>query len=194
MYQHMATSINKIRCATCDKEKATLRCGGCLKEFCHKDLADHRQELHKQLDEIEVNRDLLRLSLNEQIEEPNNHILIQQIDEWEHNSIKKIQETAEEARQTVLKNSNGYIYQIETKLNRLTDQLRQSRYEDDFNEINLRLFQEELKELTNELTKPSNISIREDLTPFISKILVDVFGKCIAPISISKHLELHSIR
>ncbi len=54
-------------------------------------------------------------------------------------------------------------------LNKLTNQLRQSRDEDDCSEINLRRFEEELKPLTNELTNPSNISIREDSTSFISK-------------------------
>ena len=160
-----------------DKEKATFRCAGCLREFCHKHLGDHRQELHKQLDEIEVDRDVFRQSLTEQMEQPNNHIMIQQIDKWERSSIKKIRQTAEETRQILLKNSGTYRQQLETKLDRLTNQLRESREEDDFNEINLRQFGEELKRLTYELTKPANISIREDATPFISKILVDMSGK-----------------
>jgi hypothetical protein len=54
--------------------------------------------------------------------------------------------------------------------------LRQSREDDDVNEISLRQFQEELERLTKELTKPRNISIREDSTSFINKIYVDVSG------------------
>jgi tRNA uridine 5-carbamoylmethylation protein Kti12 len=173
----MATATGKTRCVICDKEKTTFKCEGCSKAFCFNHLADHQLELNKQLDEIEVNRDLFRQSLTEQIEKPSNHTLMQQVDKWEHDSIKKIQQTANEVRQILLKNTSEYIHQVEIKLNILTNQLRQCRHENDFNEINLRQFEEELKRLTKELTKPSNIAIRQDSTPFISNISVDVSGK-----------------
>jgi hypothetical protein len=143
---------------------------------------DHRQELNKQLDEIEVNRDLFRQSLTQYIEQPKNQILLQEINDWEQKSIKIIQQTAEEARQIILKNTNKHIDQLGIKLNKLTNQLRESRDEADFNEINLRLFQEELDKLTNELTQSSNILIREDSTSFISKISVHVSDNCLTSI------------
>ncbi len=71
----------------------------------------------------------------------------------------------------------GYMNQIEVKLNKLTNQLREARAEDDFNEINLRQFEEELTRLTTELSKPSNVSIRQDTASFISNIYVDVSGE-----------------
>jgi chromosome segregation ATPase len=170
----MATTTGKTHCVKCGKDKATLRCGGCLQEFCYKHVIDHRQELNKQLDVIENNRDTFKQSFNQYIQQTNNNTLIQQINQWEQNSIKKIQQIAEEARQVAVKNTNEYIHQIEIKLHRLTDQLRESRKEDDFNEINLRQYQEEINRLTKELTKPLNISIQEDSTSFINKISVYV--------------------
>jgi len=56
----MATTTGKTHCVICSKEKVTFKCGGCLEEFCYKDLGDHQQELNKQFDEIEFNRDLFR--------------------------------------------------------------------------------------------------------------------------------------
>jgi hypothetical protein len=173
----MATAAGKTRCVICDKKKATFKCGGCLQEFCFQHVKGHRQELNNQLDEIEVNRDIFRQSLTQQIEQPNNHILIQQIDEWERNSIKNIQQTAEETRQILLNNINEYSHQIIIKLNELTNQLRKTRQENDFNETAVRHFDEELKLLTNELTKPSHISIQENSQPLINKISVEVSGK-----------------
>ena len=190
----MAAAATKTRCNVCGKDRATFRCAGCLKEFCHKHLGDHRQELNQQLDEIEVNRDLFRQSLTEQVEKPNNHRMIQQIARWERDSIRKIQQTAEEARKIVKVHVNTDIHQLETKLAKLTDQLRESRDEDDFNEINLRKFQEELERLSDQLVKPSNISIREDSTPFISKILVEVSDRQITPIVIGEHPELYTTK
>jgi hypothetical protein len=180
----MATTTGKTRCAVCSKEKATIKCGGCFEDFCYKHWELHRQALDKQLDEIEVNHDVFRQSLTQHIEQPNNEILIEQIDKWELKSIKLIQQTAEEARQLLIKNTNENIRQIEIKLNKLTDQLRKSRDEDDFNEINLRQFQEELERLTKELIKPPNITIREDSTSFINKISVHMSGNCASSIPI----------
>jgi hypothetical protein len=172
----MATATGKTRCTICGKEKATIKCGGCQKDFCYKHWEPHRQELNKQLDEIEVNRDLFRQSLTQQTKQPDNHILIQQINQWKQKSIRIIEQVAEEARETVLKTTNENIHQMEQRLNKLTTQLRQSREDGDVNEISLRQFQEELERLTKELTKPRNISIREDSTSFINKIYVDVSG------------------
>jgi hypothetical protein len=73
----MAEATEKIRCVICNKEKATLKCGGCSQDFCYNHWDTHRQELNKQLDEIEMNRDIFRQSLTQQIEQPNNHTLIQ---------------------------------------------------------------------------------------------------------------------
>jgi hypothetical protein len=173
----MAKATDKTSCVICSKEKATMRCGGCFQEYCFNHMTDHRQQLNTQLDEIEINRDLFRQSLTQHIEQPNNQTLIQEINQWELKSIKKIQQTAEEARQLVLKNSNEYHHQLEMKLNELTNQIRESRHENDFNEINLRQFQGELDRLTKELTKPSIISIREDSTSFINKVSVHVSGR-----------------
>ncbi len=70
---------------TCGKEKATFKCGECLQDFCYNHSTEHRNELSKQFDEIETIRELLRQHLLKQT-----HVLIQQIDQWERDSIMKI--------------------------------------------------------------------------------------------------------
>lgn len=168
----MATATGRTRCIKCDKDRATMKCGGCCQDFCYRHLADHRQDLNKQFDDIEVSRDVFRQLLTEQIQQPNNNILIEQINKWKEDSIKIIHQTAEEAIKIVLENTEECIKHIEKKLNKLTNQLRESREEDDFNEINLGMFQDQLTKLTEELTKPCNIIIQEDSTSFISRISV----------------------
>ena len=170
----MATTTDKNRCAICNKEKATLRCGGCSKDFCFSHVADHRQELSKQLDEVEVTRDLFRQTLTEQTSQSQNHPLIQQIDKWERESINKIRRTAEEARQRLSQHTTGHIAEIEMQLNKLTGQLRQSRQEDDFFETDLSRWKRELIRLVEALNKPSNINVRQDPVPLVMKIVVDV--------------------
>ena len=120
----MATATGKARCVTCGKEKSSFKCGGCSQEFCFNHLADHKQELTEQFDEIEVSRDLFRQTLTEQMTDSAKHPLIQQIDKWERDSIEKIRQTAEESRQLILKHTREYAANLEDKLNKLTDMLR----------------------------------------------------------------------
>jgi transposase-like protein len=173
----MATSTIKNRCVICGKEKASFKCEGCSQTFCYKHVNDHRQELNKQLDVIEVTRDLLRQTLNEQTVDPQQHPLIQQINQWEQDSIRKIEQTAKEAKELILKHTAGQTTKIESKLTKLTDQLREDREENDFIETDLNQWREELKRLEEEFVNPSNISIQQDSTPLVTKIVVQISGK-----------------
>jgi hypothetical protein len=85
--------------------------------------------------------------------------LIQQINEWERQSIKIIRQTAEKARQTLVEHTVGHSTRIEIDLNKLTAELRQSRGENHFYETDLRHWNEELTRLTKELAEPSNIHL-----------------------------------
>ncbi|CAF3850174.1 unnamed protein product [Rotaria sp. Silwood1] len=130
--------------------------------------------LNKQLDEVEVTRDLFRQALSEHTSESKNHILIQQINDWERDSIEKIQQTADEARKLLLKYTAKHILDVEIKLNKLTDQLRYNRQENDFIDTDLHQWKKQLIQLTDEFNKPSNITIRQDSKALVNKIYVDI--------------------
>ncbi|CAF0818433.1 unnamed protein product [Adineta ricciae] len=170
----MAYEHGKSRCFTCDKERRTVRCEGCLQIFCYDHLTDHRQELNKQLDLIQLNYDRFQRALNEQINHPQIILLTKQINKWEIDSITKIQQTAIECRQALLEYKNDHSNNMKLNLERLTDQLNNIRRENDFNEIDLSQFNDKLKQLQQELSKPSTISIQKDQSAFISKISVVV--------------------
>ena len=95
----MVTLDKNPVCYTCGKGNGRVRCEGCSKLFCLNDFNGHRQELGSQLDEIETTRDLFRQALTEAVAEPQSHALIQKIDRWESESIKKIRLEAKEAKQ-----------------------------------------------------------------------------------------------
>jgi len=170
----MAEITGKARCITCGKDRSAVRCEGCLQIFCYNHLTDHRQELNKQLDEIEVNRDIFRQTLTQQTTDLKNHSLIKHIDEWEEDSIKKIQQKAEESRQLLFQHTTEHINQIEVNLHKLTEELRQMRQENDFNEIDLTKVKEKLTQLEKELNQPPNISIQRDSASPVNKICVIV--------------------
>ena len=85
-----SAATGKAQCCICDKEKIAYRCGGCSQDFCITDLMEHRQTLGKQFDEIENDRDQFLQILVEHKKNPSNHLLMQQINQWEKDSIQKI--------------------------------------------------------------------------------------------------------
>jgi chromosome segregation ATPase len=160
----MATPTGRGECKICGKERRAVKCEGCSQIFCFDHLPVHRQQLSDELNEIETNRDIFRQTLNEQTDNPEKHSLIQQINQWEKDSIQKIIRTAKECRQLLLQHTTEDIHRIETKLADLTDQIRQIRKEDDFNEIDLSRLKQKLTQLAKELDQPSNVSIQRDST------------------------------
>ena len=144
--QYMATAATtgKARCVACGKEKIAYKCEGCSQYFCVNHLAEHHQLLGKQLDEVENQRNLFRQTLTEQKNNPQKHSLIKQIDQWERESIRKIRETAEEAKALLITHTTGHINNIEVELTKLTEQLKQSQQENDVNEIILNEFKQKL--------------------------------------------------
>ena len=181
----MATASGKGQCAVWGKERSAVICGGCQQIFCYNHFPHHRQQLSEQLDQIEMNRDLFRQTLDEQIQHPQRLVLTKQIDQWEYESIQKIQQTAEECKQMVVENTNRHFHDIDTKLSKLTDEIRQTRKEDDFNETDLNQLKQILVKLTTEFEQLPNITIEKDSSSFIKKISVVISPrKCSTKIEI----------
>jgi hypothetical protein len=139
-------------------------------------LLEHRNQLNQKFDEIEINRDLFRQMLTEQINETKKHALIQQIDQWEHDSIMKIKKKQlKKLEKCFVDITTAHVTQIETRLNSLTNRLRESRDEKDFFEIDLSQWkEEELVQMTEELIKPLDITLRQDSTALVTKIYIDI--------------------
>jgi chromosome segregation ATPase len=169
----MATVTSKIHCVTCKKEKVTYKCEGCAQKFCLNHLVNHHQLLIKQLDEIENQQNLFRQLLSEQSDDQQKHSLIQQINQWEKNSIQKIQQMADEVRQVVIEHASKHMKEIEIRLTKLTEELKLIRQEDDFNEIHLNQLKEKLNQLEEQFKKPSRtIIVEENSSAFINEISV----------------------
>ncbi|CAF1224343.1 unnamed protein product [Adineta steineri] len=171
----MAMVNNKAQCFTCNKDKITYPCKGCLKEFCLNHLTEHQQILNEELNHIINDYDQFKQTINEQkqnSQNPQNHSLIKQIDQWETNSIEIIQEKAQKCRKIVAKSSETFIHDIEKKFNDLCEQIKQIHAENEFNETNLIYLKNQLIKMTEELNNPSNMSIQQNSQTFINDISI----------------------
>ncbi|CAF1236107.1 unnamed protein product [Adineta steineri] len=173
----MAMANNKTLCFTCNKEKITYACEGCSKRFCLIHLTEHQQILNEELSHIINDYDQFKQRINEQKQNPQNHSLIKQINQWETNSIKIIQQKAQECITNVIKSSQIFINDIEMKFNNLSEQIKQIHKENEFNEINLNYLRNQLMKITQELSNPSNMSIQQNSQSFINDISVILLKK-----------------
>ncbi|CAF4189215.1 unnamed protein product, partial [Adineta steineri] len=168
----MAMANNKTRCYTCNEEKITFHCKGCSKEFCLTDLTEHCEILTNELHSITYQYNEFKQKIDEQKQNPQSHSFIKQIDEWEIESIDKIQQKAQECRKIVIEYPQKFIDEIEKKFNDLSEQIRQIHSENDFNEINLNYLENQLIEITKEINNLSTISIKEDSQSLINEISI----------------------
>ncbi|CAF3642077.1 unnamed protein product [Rotaria sp. Silwood1] len=186
----MASTTRKKRpCSKCDKAAAIFTCRGCQKDFCYRHVAEHRQELNKQMDELTTNHDQLQQTIVEQEAQPNCHPLIQKINEWEQESINKIHRAADDARKQLLTILATQRSKVSNDLTHLIQELSEARNQDDYVEIDLKEWMKRLSELQKDLNGAqsidfgtdnkdsaliSKISIKEISTDFFSRIIGDI--------------------
>ncbi|CAF1579667.1 unnamed protein product [Adineta steineri] len=136
------------------------------------DLTEHRQILNNELHQIINDYDEFKENIYEQKPNPHDLSLLDQIYQWEIDSIEKIQHKAQECREIVIKLSPKFINDIEKKFKDLNEQIKQIREENDFNEINLEYLRNELTKITVELNNSSKISIEHGAQSFINDISI----------------------
>ncbi|CAF0838106.1 unnamed protein product [Adineta steineri] len=168
----MAMENNKSLCLTCNEDKITFPCKGCSNEFCLTHLTEHQNKLHDQLNHIINDYDQFKERINEQKQNPQNHSLIKQINQWERNSIEIIKQKAKDCREVLIESLQTCSNDIEKKFNDLSAHIRQIQKENEFNEINLNYLKNQLIKVTKELNNPSSISIHQNWQPFINEISI----------------------
>jgi hypothetical protein len=168
----MATGHINQQCSMCNEKIDTFDCKGCKKSFCFTHLSEHREKVRQEFHPIEHNYNLFQQNIIDQKDPQKRDLLINKINLWEYNSIKKIQQIADECRQRLIKYLNKYIINMENQSKDLFQRLEQIRKENQFNEINLEELKSKLNKLKQEIDRSTNISIEEEKSPaFINKIV-----------------------
>lgn len=155
----MATgTTQKKPCCKCDKGGGIFTCDGCQQSFCRKHSEEHRQELAIQMDSIGQEYDVIQRDINK---ESDIHPLLSRIDVWERESIDKIQQVANQARVELNQLIDERKNEVKTTMSQLTNELQSSRQSEDYTEI-------DLKKWTNQLNK-----LRQDLEQSMNEALLD---------------------
>jgi vacuolar-type H+-ATPase subunit I/STV1 len=145
----MATSEG---CSMCEKGAGAYFCIGCKKHFCKKDFHNHRETLNNELYGYIEDRN----TLQEKISKPNQQKnicspLLLQIDEWQQQTIEKVKQAAEQARQQVMQILNSKGTEITSEFEKLSQELIQLKETEDFTEQDLKRLKQTINRLNEDL-------------------------------------------
>ena len=167
---HMATSEAKATCFLCNKTRETYFCQGCSKYFCIDHLLEHRTHIQQQFHQLQNDHDQLRQQINDFKDNPTEHPLIKQIDQWEEESIQKIKKQAQNCRTQWMSYSDTLLREMEKKLNHSAEQIQDIHRENQFNEIDLNDLKGRLQSLGRQLNQPTYIFKKQQITSLFNKI------------------------
>ena len=150
------STTSKKRCVTCEKNGGILICDGCQQSFCGKHVMEHRDKLGVQLDCLVQEHDLMKLQVELM---STNHVLFKQIDQWEKESIMKIQDAANHARENLRKILGQSKQRFSKRFDDIREDFQASRVADDYSENDLTQWTNDLKTLKKEIESPDEIEI-----------------------------------
>ncbi|CAF3533921.1 unnamed protein product [Rotaria sordida] len=171
----MASSSARKYCANVNgcKQTAAALCEGCSQALCTKHFIDHRRLLDEEMDVIISEYNQFQNTFNKETTNFDSHPLIQQINEWEKESIVKIQQKAQELRQNLLEQTSINLKELSKKLQHLSEQLKEGREHDSFVETDLCDWKKSLDDLKANLTSPSTFRIsQDDRIPLVQNVFV----------------------
>jgi hypothetical protein len=183
---------SKKSCASCENKdiNGIFKCEGCSQIFCLKHTNEHRYFLNYQLDEIILEYENNFNTFNEN--EQQSSLLFDQINQWEKDSIIKIQQTAQDVRiqiQRLAELQKGEINiftmrkkrfscynleQIKEKFYQIEKELEKARENHEYLEKDLYRWKILLEQFKYDLTilSPSIILHQDQNQPLISKLFL----------------------
>jgi hypothetical protein len=153
------------------KQTATTNCEGCSQSYCTKHYTEHRRLLGDEMNVLISEHNHLQHAFNEQPTEIDSHPFVKKIDEWEKESIAKIQQKSKELRHDLLQLTTMHREELSKKLRGLSEQLNESRENDNFIETDIQQWKATLENLTASLHSSSTFSFDDcDDLPIVPNI------------------------
>ncbi|CAF0967912.1 unnamed protein product [Adineta ricciae] len=143
-------------CGKCNKGAGTAMCYGCEQAFCTKHFIEHRQELAQQMEYIGQEHDVLQRDLTH---DHSKHALLTRINQWEQESLTKIQIAAQAARTTLQQLLNRPKNNLQVSISKVTEELQSSRELDDYTELDIKRWTDQLQEFRKILDCPIPVNL-----------------------------------
>ena len=149
----------KRYCIACNKTGIIMLCDRCEQTYCDKHIAEHRQKLPNQLNEIMHEHELIQDELRQTT---NNQSLFQTVDQWENDSIVKIQTTAQTLRDELREMITSSKQRLSTTCRDLVENLRSNRDQGAFCQHDLAQTMRQLQQLKSKVSSRLSVQLVED--------------------------------
>lgn len=153
----MASDSMRRSCYKCPKGFGNISCAGCQRWMCKQHFNEHQNELSSEMDGLCQEFDRFHDDVSK--EDQSKSMFFSQIDRWERKSIEKIRQTAKQIRDEVQQYLDDRRNRLKLSLNQISDALRAGRAADDFTEIELKNWTDELEKLRKNFVEPAKIRI-----------------------------------
>ena len=148
-------------CIKCPKGPSQAMCAGCEQWFCRKHFLEHHEELVRRMDDLTVEHDQLQHHLlADDIDRL--HPLLARVDQWRAEAIERIDQVAKEVREQLTNLLCQCKSHVQESLRRITHELQESRRMENYTEIDLTKWMNQLKELKEQLDGPTPIEMKND--------------------------------
>lgn len=156
----MNSTLNRKSCVKCFDGVGHILCGRCEQWMCTKHFNEHREAFSAEMNQIRrEHEDLLRICYQENYD---THPLLVRINSWEQQSIAKIRQAANEARTMLKKHLDQIKNQLKLSLAQVTREQQATRDAQNYTEMQVKRWMEQLKELREQLEQPKMIEIQHD--------------------------------
>ncbi|UJR38058.1 hypothetical protein I4U23_030740 [Adineta vaga] len=146
-------------CATCHKGGDVFMCRGCRQIFCPQHVDEHREKVAKDVEKLAEEHEFLQRDMNREKEV---ELLSSMIDTWEQESVRKIHETAATARLNLQQWLERNNTEVKIPFEKITSEVRACQKAEDYTEVDLKRWIQQLEEYRNKMEKAPIIDILDD--------------------------------
>jgi len=140
------------RCSVCPKGAGTCFCPGCKTYFCDDDFKDHRATLFNKLIGLTGDRDALQDKISTANSKKQfDSSLLSRIDEWQKDTIKKVEQVADQARQHVVEIMNSKRDEMTSQFQAMSQELAKLTETKGVVEQDLIRLKQQIDQLNNDL-------------------------------------------
>ena len=149
--------LEKRGCSKCEKGAGILTCNGCRQCFCRKHSEEHRVELAAQMDSIAQDHDRFRRDIDV---ENDSDAFRARIDAWERESINRITQAAETARNDLRSVTTDPAKQaLKPNMDEMSKEIQSSRESEAYTEEDLTKWIHQLNRYRQDLQKLARFSL-----------------------------------
>lgn len=146
-----------------------MRCEKCEQIFCNPHLAEHQTSAVTQFDSLKAEHDLIQQEIRHS---SGKHSLLERIDQWERESIVKIQSSAERARTELRQMMDTAKDRLTASCHDAMEKLRRARDARQFCENDLRRTMQLLQQLKAKIASPLSAELVDEKSSPIHLITI----------------------